>query len=61
VRNHFWHSCRLFYGTIYISQPAEAVIAEKDVQERLANKKELQHLKIFSRICRNGNPLGGGA
>lgn len=58
VRNSLWHSCRLLYGTSYISKPAEAVIAEKDVQDRLANRKALQQLKMFSRIYRKGNPFG---
>lgn len=61
VRSSLWHSCGLLYGTSYISKPAEAVIAEKDVQDRLANRKALQQLKIFSKICTKGNPFGGEA
>jgi len=42
LRSILWHSCRLLYGSSYVSKPAEAVIAEKDVQDRLANRKALQ-------------------
>lgn len=54
VRSSLWHSCRLLYGTSYIPKPAEAVIAEKDVQDSLANRKALQQLKIFSMISGKG-------